>query len=240
MPGIGFRRGGRVKLIAPIRGSLPRMTEDGAAAAARGLRRDAQRNRERVVDAARSLYAERGLAVGYNEIAHRAGVGVGTVYNRFPDKDELVRAALAGPGRELLAVAETARTTARAWDGLVVVLDGIAALLAANLGLRDIALTFDEDTVPEPGPAIADVITDLLARAAAEGDLRDGVTIHDLVVVLWMVTEVARHSPGHPDLYRRYLRLLVDGLTAGADPLDVPADPGATTALSRHWASRGR
>ncbi len=213
------------------------MTDEGAAGAAeRGLRRDAQRNRERIVEAARALFAERGLAVGFNEIAHRAGVGVGTVYNRFATKDELVGAALQEPARELLRVAEQARGAARARDGLVLVLDGIAALLAANLGLRDIALTFDEQTVPEPGPAIADVIDDLLTRATAEGDLRAGVTVHDLVVALWMVTEVARHSPDHPELYRRYLQVLVDGLTAGAAPLDVPGSPAATADLSRRWA----
>lgn len=217
------------------------MTVEGAARpAGRALRRDAQRNRERIVEAARALFAERGLAVGFNEIAHRAGVGVGTVYNRFADKDELVGAALQEPARDLLRVAERARGAERARDGLVLVLDGIAALLAANLGLRDIALTFDEHTVPEPGPAIAEVIGDLLARATAEGDLRAGVTVHDLVVVLWMVTEVARHSPGHPELYRRYLQVLVDGLTAGTSPLDIPVDPAATTDLSRRWAARGR
>ncbi|QCB94148.1 TetR/AcrR family transcriptional regulator [Cellulomonas shaoxiangyii] len=216
------------------------MTDDADGAAARTLRRDAQRNRERIVEAAQALYAERGLAVGFNEIAHRAGVGVGTVYNRFPDKDELIRAALQQPALEVLRVAEHARGAERASDGLVLLLDQIAVLLAANLGLRDIALTFDEHTVPEPGHAIATVIADLLARAAAEGDLRDGVTIHDLVVVLWMVTEVARHSPRHPALYRRYLQLLTDGMTTGGPPLDVPSAPDATGPLSQHWAARGR
>ncbi|MFC8190797.1 TetR/AcrR family transcriptional regulator [Cellulomonas sp. NPDC057328] len=217
------------------------MTDDGAAGVAeRGLRRDAQRNRERIVEAARALYAERGLAVGFNEIAHRAGVGVGTVYNRFADKDELVRAALQEPARELLRVAEEARAATRARDGLVLLLDRIVALLAANLGLRDIALTFDETSVPEPGPAIADAITDLLARAAVEGDLRDGVTIHDLVVVFWMVTEVARHTPDHPGTYRRYLQLLVDGLTDSGAPLAVPASADAAAELSGHWAAARR
>ncbi len=234
---IGSRAGLSVKLIAPIRGSVPRMTvDDAAGTAARGLRRDAARNRERIVEAARALFAERGLAVGFNEIAHRAGVGVGTVYNRFADKDELVAAALQEPARELLRVAEQAHGAARARDGLVLLLDDIAALLAANLGLRDIALTFDEQTVPDPGTAIAGVIDDLLARATAEGDLRAGVTVHDLVVVLWMVTEVARHSPEHPELYRRYLQVLVDGLTAGTAPLEVAGAPEATSALSRRWA----
>ncbi|GAA2727366.1 TetR/AcrR family transcriptional regulator [Cellulomonas aerilata] len=217
------------------------MTDDGAALTpAGGLRRDAQRNRDRIVAAARELFAARGLTVGFNEIAHHAGVGVGTVYNRFADKDELIRAALQEPARELLRVAAEARATERARDGLRLLLDRIVALLAANLGLRDIVLTFDERTVPEPGPAIGEALGDLLARAAAEGDLRDDVTTHDLVVLFWMVTEVARHTPDHPTTYRRYLQLLVDGLTTSGAPLDVPASPEATGELSRLWASRGR
>lgn len=212
------------------------MTADDATGAARTLRRDAQRNRERIVATARRLFAERGLAVGFNEIAHSAGVGVGTVYNRFADKDELVRAALAEPGAELLRVAEQARDADRAWDGVRLLLDGIAALLATNVGLRDLALTLDDATLPAPGAVIATIVDDLLVRAHAEGDLRAGVTVDDLVAVLWMVTEVARHSPDHPELYRRYLQVVVDGLAAGTAPLEVPAPRGATTAMSRHWA----
>src|SRR4051794_41954669 len=54
------------------------------------LRKDAERNRQRILDAAQELFAERGQAVTLNEIARHAGVGVGTVYRRFPDKDELI------------------------------------------------------------------------------------------------------------------------------------------------------
>lgn len=211
--------------------------DDPTGAAARTLRRDAQRNRERIVATARRLFAERGLGVGFNEIAHSAGVAVGTVYNRFADKDELVKAALAEPGEEVLRVAVQARGAARAWDGVRLLLDGIAALLATNVALRDLALTFDEDTVPAPGTAIGEVIDELLIRAHAEGDLRAGVTVDDLVVVLWMVTEVARHSPDHPELYRRYLQVVVDGLASGSTAPDVPAPPGAARTMSRRWAS---
>lgn len=238
MPGISFMPSRTVRSVAPARGSVAPMTaDDPTGAAARTLRRDAQRNRERIVATARRLFAERGLTVGFNEIAHSAGVAVGTVYNRFVDKDELVRAALTEPADELLRVAEQARGADRAWDGVRLLLDGIAALLATNVALRDLALTLDDTTVPARGLAIAAIVDELLDRARAEGDLRAGVTVDDLVAVLWMVTEVARHSPDHPELYRRYLQVVVDGLAAGTAPLDVAAPPGATAAMSRHWAS---
>ena len=59
-------------------------------AASKPLRKDAARNRERILEAARDLFRERGLSASLNEIAHHAGVGVGTMYRHFPDKDQLV------------------------------------------------------------------------------------------------------------------------------------------------------
>ncbi|MBX9247146.1 helix-turn-helix transcriptional regulator, partial [Actinotalea ferrariae] len=105
------------------------------------LRRDAAANRERIVRAARELFASRGLGVGLNEVAHHAGVGVGTVYRRFGDKQTLVDAALEEPLERMRTVAAEAERAERAWDGLMLLLGEGAALLAANLGLRDVALT---------------------------------------------------------------------------------------------------
>lgn len=208
---------------------------------ARPLRADAARNRERIVTAARELYAVRGLNVGLNEIAHHAGLGVGTVYRRFPDKQELIELALAEPLREMTEVAESARSTARAWDGLLLVLERGAALLAANLGLRDVALGPDGD-LRDLSPRVevfAGIVCELLDRARAEGDLRPGVTNDDLTLIFWMVSELAAHSVHvQPEAYRRYLRLLTDGLRGGADRADL--DPMLTTEqvaeIARHWA----
>ena len=65
----------------------------------RPLRRDAERNRQRIIDAAREVFATQGIGAGLNEIAHHAGLAVGTVYRRFPDKDALVQ--MFSDGREL-------------------------------------------------------------------------------------------------------------------------------------------
>src|SRR3954462_1928388 len=73
----------------------------------RPLRRDAERTRQRILEAAREAFAEGGLAVTLDEIAHRAGVGVGTVYRRFPDKEELIDALFEERMGELVALAET-------------------------------------------------------------------------------------------------------------------------------------
>ncbi len=74
------------------------------------LRRDAERNRQRILDAARELFAEHGLGVTLNDIAHHAGVGVGTVYRRFPDKAQLIEELFEQRLEDLVSLA-AARST---------------------------------------------------------------------------------------------------------------------------------
>src|SRR5579875_1512745 len=82
--------------------------DPGAGAlAGKPLRKDAERNRRRILDAARELFAERGLGVTLNDVAHHAGVGVGTVYRRFPDKTVLIESLFE---ERLEEIAERLRT----------------------------------------------------------------------------------------------------------------------------------
>ena len=87
--------------------------------APRPLRRDAQRNRERILDAARELFAERGVAVTLDDIAKRAGVGVGTVYRRYSNKDALLDELFEEGIDELAASAEALLASRDAWDALI-------------------------------------------------------------------------------------------------------------------------
>ena len=208
------------------------------------LRRDAERSRERVVQAARELFAERGLGVGFNEVAHRAGVGVGTVYRRFADKDELVRAALAEPMAEMLEVTRRATEAEHAWDGLELLVERISRLLVENLGLRDAALG---GGAWELGRRLAEdvsrVLCELLDRARTEGELRPGVEAEDVLLVLWLVTDLAEHAADvHPTLYRRYLQVLLDGLRTGPGraPLPAAATREQVELVSRAWAGNRR
>src|SRR5215212_11501130 len=87
--------------------------------AGRPLRRDAQRNRERILAAARALFAERGVDATLDDVAARAGVGVGTVYRRYPNKDALLDELFEERIGELAALAEASRTAADPWTALV-------------------------------------------------------------------------------------------------------------------------
>src|ERR1700754_1434289 len=85
----------------------------------RPLRKDAERNRQRILTAAGELFAERGLCVTLDDVAHHAGVGVGTVYRRFPDKAELIDALFAQRMQAMCEIAEEALEVPDPWDGLV-------------------------------------------------------------------------------------------------------------------------
>ena len=111
------------------------------APAERPLRADAERNRQRIIDAARELFAERGLDVTLNDIARHAGVGVGTVYRRFPDKEAADRRAVRGaPGR---ARGDRPRRPGdgRSVGGPRATLTGVLELQEADRGFKELMLS---------------------------------------------------------------------------------------------------
>src|SRR5699024_1695046 len=99
------------------------------------LRKDAARNRGLLLKAGRELFAERGLDATLNDVAHRAGVGVGTAYRRFSDKSELIDAIHVQQVAELEAILADALSCSDPWDGLVLYLEGSLRLQARDLGM---------------------------------------------------------------------------------------------------------
>src|SRR3954454_1994777 len=104
------------------------------------LRRDAERNRRRILAAAADAFAEGGLAVTMDEIASCAGVGVGTVYRRFPDKELLIEALFEQRMDELVALARDARDHPKPFAGLVQFFETFLAVQAADRGLKEVLL----------------------------------------------------------------------------------------------------
>src|SRR3954468_13526994 len=85
----------------------------------RPLRRDAERNRQRILAAARTLFAEQGLGVSHDQLAEAADVAVGSVYRRFPDKESLIEALFAEEVDDVFAMADAALRIADPWEALV-------------------------------------------------------------------------------------------------------------------------
>src|SRR3954449_10399527 len=101
------------------------------------LRRDAQRNRDRIIAATRAAFQERGLEVGVDEIARRAGVGMGTLYRHFPTKDALIDAIVDARFSELTEAAERALAAEDAWEGFEAFLVAAVDLQASDRGFKD-------------------------------------------------------------------------------------------------------
>ncbi|MBO3737289.1 TetR/AcrR family transcriptional regulator [Actinoplanes flavus] len=182
------------------------------------LRRDAQRNRERILSAAHEVFAARGFAATLDDVAHHAGVGVGTVYRRFPTKEELIEAVFTDRLEDLVTLAEEALAAPSAWEGLTGFLRTSARWHAADRGLRDAALSMDEQHFTTASEQIVPLLEQIMERAHAEGTLRADAGFHDFPIIMAMVTELAQHSADcRPGLYERYLELVIDGLRARPD-----------------------
>ncbi|MFE4964994.1 TetR/AcrR family transcriptional regulator [Streptomyces sp. NPDC056660] len=193
----------------------PRASGEPAGSGAPRLRRDAELNRLRLIAAAREVFRERGLSATLDDVARHAGVGVGTAYRRFPNKEALIDAVF---DDMLGRVEEATREGAEdpdAWRGLATSLERVAELHALDRGLREVLLGTDR-TAPrgsEFGERIKGHVDRVVERAREQGVLRADAEPWDLVMIQQMLGAVTDRS-GEPELWRRYLRLLLDGLRA--------------------------
>ena len=226
------------------------MTDTTASSAAlpstaRPLRRDAERNRRRILEAAHEVFAEQGLRASLDDVARRAGVGVGTVYRRFADKEALVEALFEIRVGRIIDIAEQAISMPNGWDGLVHFLREVSAVQAGDRGLREIALSagFGKSRVAVLRNRVATAVEQLVIRAQAEGVLRPEITGNDVPLLLLMVGEVAQNAQGfRPDLGRRYLRLILDGLRHRPDATDLgeSVDDDELEQFMRGWGPAPR
>jgi AcrR family transcriptional regulator len=193
------------------------------------MRKDAVRNRARILSAAGELFAQRGLAVTLNDIAHHAGVGVGTVYRHFPEKAELIETLFHERVDEMVAIGEAALADPDPWNGLVTVLRRTLELQAADRGLHELAN--DNPAGMERHVHVRSrmlpIGRELVRRAQAAGSLRADVLDTDLAIWQLMVGAVLDASRDvSPDLWRRFLEMVLRGLSTHPDelgPLPSPA-----------------
>jgi AcrR family transcriptional regulator len=194
------------------------------------LRRDAELNRERILEAARAAFAEDGLEVGLHEIAKRAGVGVGTVYRRFADKDLLIEALFHDRVAEVVVIAEQALADDDAWHGLESFLHTTCRLQAADRGLHQLVFAGDRAVQCAAGARerIAPLVAQLVERAQAEGTVRRDVGPLDVGMLRKMVGEFIEHSgEAGADIWPRMLAIALDGLRADREGSPLPGQsPG--------------
>lgn len=203
------------------------MAEIEVPAKTRAPRRDALANRQRLLLAARELFAERGFDVTLNDIAHHAGVGVATAYRRFANKEEVLEAIYVEQIRELAVILDAALADPDPWSGLCHYLENAMALQVEDKGLAQIlsGARVSGEQHDYSRDVLAPKVNALAERARTAGVLRPDATGTDLILLQAGLNAILNLSRGsHPDLYRRYLHLALDSLRfEAATPLPVPA-----------------
>jgi AcrR family transcriptional regulator len=203
-------------------------------APARPLRADAARNRARILAAATEVFADRGLDVTLDDIAAHAGLGVGTVYRRFADREALIEALfderMQGTIERMQAALEVPPEAA--WDALIEMVRQICEQFGRDRGMRQVMLSslHGREQVARCRDEIRVLVEQMVDRAKATGRLRDDFQASDIPMMFLMIgTIVDFSSPVAPDLWKRYFNMLVDGMravpVAGVATVELPPCP---------------
>jgi AcrR family transcriptional regulator len=181
------------------------------------LRQDAQRNRERVLEAARETFKQHGLEAPLEEIARRAGVGIATLYRRFPTRDALIEEVFVESVASFRETAEAALQIEDPWEAFSTYVEQMCEQQAENWGLKDLlCMRFPDSKLMEDARKRGRAtIRRLLARAQAAGAVRPDVTPEDVELVYLSngrIIEATREAA--PNAWRRNLALMLDGFRA--------------------------
>jgi AcrR family transcriptional regulator len=190
------------------------------------MRADARRNQEALLSAARELIAERGAGVPLEDVARRAGVGIATLYRRFPDREALLRAVVLDALTRTRLAAERAAELDDPFEALATYLR-IALELRVSAVMPQVLDVLDLDD-PEIAKARDAAPVERLVDAAREaGDIAEDLSFSDVAM---MLVRIARPLPGplpleaKDELARRHLELFIRGLRAPATgPIEGPS-----------------
>jgi AcrR family transcriptional regulator len=199
------------------------------------LRRDAADNRRRLLAAAREVFAEHGLDATLHDVAKRAGVGVGTAYRRFANKEQLIDAVLADQVNELETVLRESLAETDAWAGIVHYLERSVAIQAADRGMAQImsGRRVAREQYDWERDRLAHLVEELTERAVREGAVRDDLKPTDLIFLqlgLVAIAHTLRQNSAAvqredvASVYRRYLAITLDGVRPRAPRTELLVD----------------
>jgi AcrR family transcriptional regulator len=189
-------------------GGQPRLTAGARPGPA--LRRDAVRNYELILEAARQVFGESGADACMEEIAARAGVGIGTVYRRFASKDALIDELLQLALDQLISAADRALTCAGG-TGLEELLRAFGQSFADHAGYANLLLERQPDAAA--AARLRDGIAELTRRAAAAGTIGTGVTGGDVLALVWALRGLVQTAGDvAPEAWQRFLTIHLAGL----------------------------
>jgi AcrR family transcriptional regulator len=189
------------------------------------LRSDALDNRDRILAAARAVFAAEGLTVPMREIARRAGVGPATLYRRFPTKEILVTEAFAEQMHACHAIVDEGLADPDPWHGFCLVLEKTCALHALDRGFTAAFMSTYPDAVDfAAGREYAlSSIAELARRAKAAGRLRPDFVLDDLILVFMANSGIHTTSPAAAvAASRRFAALAIQAFRATRDTAPLP------------------
>ncbi|MDG4780741.1 helix-turn-helix domain containing protein [Micromonospora sp. WMMD961] len=199
-------------------------------------RKDAERNRSALIAAGSELFDAAGLMPTLDDVARRAGVGVGTAYRHFPNKYALAQAVFAETVETMLKAAERAATMADAADGLAAFFEAVLEPQANKRALGKLlrGAPTEDSGADDVRARVERCIDHLLQRGREQQAIRADVTTTDIGVLMSLMAHlIETFGEANPRLWRRLLPILLDGLRADA-PTSLPEQPLSTSAfLSR-------
>ena len=211
--------------------------------ASRVVRKDVARNRALLLAAADEVFTERGGDATLDDIARHAGVGVATAYRHFENKQALITAMFEDRLGKILQVLQDADALTDPREAFETFVYGVAAMQAHDRGTREVMRTnhgIDKvSAIRERAQPIAQRIVD---RARAAGILRPELETNDIPMVLWMTGAISDYAgPASPELWRRYLDFVLDGMLAESLPrrtITIPAlDQSQLETVMHNWHS---
>ncbi|MFD8076998.1 TetR/AcrR family transcriptional regulator [Streptomyces sp. NPDC059718] len=201
--------------------------------AARPMRSDAARSRKLLVSAATEAFAEHGTEVSVAQIAERAGIGKGTVFRHFPTKDDLLAAIVCDKMHALAAIGERLMEAEDPAEGLREFMSAAIELQVQDRAFCQVVhgVAGDHDEVRESQERVSAVTDALTDRARRHGAIRQEMTGQDVMLLMnGIPVTVSRVQTTQPHLWRRYLRLVFDGMQAADGPALPGPPPHAETA----------
>ena len=180
------------------------------------MRADAERNRERILAAAEEVFGEVGVAGSTEEVARRAGVGVGTVFRHFPTKDELVAAALVAHFTELTAQARAAAEEKDAASGLRRLVRTMIETGAVKVRLLELVRAGGEPpaVVVAASGELRDAVGAVLRRAQRAGAVRRSVSVDEVYLLIRGLAQASASQPTSARTLARAVEVVLDGLAA--------------------------
>ena len=188
------------------------------------LRADARRNREKVLKAARAVFADEGRDAQMDDVARRAGVGVGTVYRHFPTKEALIEALIMESFQQIADEAERSLEIEDPWEAFTSLLWTGAEIMAGDRALAEVfAASPPASRQRMPGvEGLRESVGKVIARAQASGALRADVVVDDIPMIMCGIGSATKKEHPCAEAWRRHLTIVLDGLRAGSASGSLP------------------